>query len=65
MDALAEASEHTAGQLAMAWLLAKPQVTSVITGTSRIASLEESVGSLNVKLTDKQQNELDSLAQMV
>lgn len=65
IDALAAASEHSAGQLATAWLLAKPQVTSIITGASRIASLEESIGSLNVKLTDVQQRELDSYAQML
>jgi len=65
MDAMAEACEHTASQLAMAWLLAKPAVTSIVTGTSRIESLEESVGSLNVMLTDEQQEELDLLAQMV
>ncbi len=65
IEALASGSEHTASQLATAWLLAKPQVTSVITGASRIASLEESVGSVNVTLTDEQQSELDSYAQMI
>jgi len=65
MDALAETSEHTASQLAMAWLLAKPIVSSIVTGTSRIESLDESVGSLAVTLTDEQQEELDSLAEMV
>lgn len=65
MEALAAQSDHTASQLAMAWLLARPGVTSIVTGTSRIESLEDSVGSLSVELTAEQQDELDSLGQLL
>lgn len=62
MDTLAEGSEHSAGELATAWLLARPGVTSVVAGASRSASLDEAVGALQVKLTDEQQSEMDSFA---
>lgn len=65
MDALAADCEHTAGQLAMAWLLARPQVASIVIGASRIASLEEAVGSLTVKLTDEQLHELETMADTI
>ena len=65
MDALAGECEHTASQLAMAWLFAQPSVTSIITGTSRIESLEESVGALSVELTDAQQTEMDQLGELI
>ena len=65
IEELAASSEHTPGQLATAWLLNKPYVASVITGASRIASLEESVGSLEVTLTEEQQSALDSLIDLM
>ncbi|MGH2606659.1 MAG: aldo/keto reductase [Anaerolineales bacterium] len=38
----------TASQLAIAWLLRLPEVTSVITGATRVAQLEENLGALEV-----------------
>lgn len=38
----------SASQLAIAWLLRLPQVTSVITGATRVAQLEENLGALEV-----------------
>jgi len=63
MDSLAEASEHSAGQLALAWLHAQAQVSSVVIGASRIESLEEAVASLDVSLNPEQLDELNALSQ--
>lgn len=38
----------TASQMAIAWLLRLPEVTSVITGATRVAQLEENLGALEV-----------------
>jgi voltage-dependent potassium channel beta subunit len=41
----------TRAQLAIAWVLAQPGVSSVIIGASHIAQLEENLGALQVELT--------------
>jgi aryl-alcohol dehydrogenase (NADP+) len=38
-------------QVALAWLLAKPEVTAPIVGASKMAHLEDAVAALSVKLT--------------
>ena len=40
----------TRGQVALAWVLQKPGVTSPIIGTTRLAHLEDLVKALDVKL---------------
>lgn len=41
----------TVAQVALAWLLAKPYVTSVLFGASKTAQFDDNVGALNVVLT--------------
>ena len=65
IQALAAGTGHTPGQLAAAWLLSKPQVTSIVIGASRIASLEDAVGALDVELTEDQFAELESYADLM
>ena len=38
-------------QVALAWLLAKQPVTSVILGAAKLSQLEDNLGAVNVKLT--------------
>jgi aryl-alcohol dehydrogenase-like predicted oxidoreductase len=63
LAALATEIRCTAPQLAIGWLLRLPQVTSVITGASRVAQLEENVGALEVvdRLSSDVLGRLDSL----
>ena len=49
------------GQLALAWLLAKPVVSSIIVGASKVAQLEDNLGAVNITLTQAEIAELDSL----
>lgn len=58
------AEEHniTLAQLAMAWLLSKKQVASVITGVTRREQLEENAGAAKINLTDAEIAEIDAIA---
>ena len=48
-------------QIALAWLLHKPGVTSPIIGASKPHHLEDAVAALNVKLTEEEMSELESV----
>ncbi|GAA2104947.1 aldo/keto reductase [Microlunatus panaciterrae] len=55
VDALAEIAEGhqaTSSQVALAWLLSRPAVTSVILGARTIDQLNDNMGSADLKLTD-------------
>ncbi|HZF16611.1 MAG TPA: L-glyceraldehyde 3-phosphate reductase [Steroidobacteraceae bacterium] len=46
LDALAKARGQTLAQLALAWVLRHPQMTSALIGASRVAQIEDAVGAL-------------------
>ena len=52
----------TPAQLAIAWLLQRPGVTSVILGATRLEHLEEALRALEVKLDATTTEALDALA---
>jgi 1-deoxyxylulose-5-phosphate synthase len=58
---VAAALDASPAQVALAWLLAQPDVTSPIVGASRPEQLDDSVGALNLVLTSEH---LDRLAQV-
>jgi aryl-alcohol dehydrogenase-like predicted oxidoreductase len=51
----------TVAQVALAWLLAKPYVTSVIMGASKMAQLEDNLKSVDVQLREAELTKLDEL----
>ena len=51
----------TPAQVALAWLLAKPYVSSVIVGASKLAQLEDNLKSVEIKLREADIAELDRL----
>jgi 1-deoxyxylulose-5-phosphate synthase len=51
---LAELRNVKPTQIALAWLLHKPVVTSPIIGTGRIEHLEDAVAALDIKLTEEE-----------
>ena len=61
MDALSAAWGHPAGQLALAWLLAKPNVASVVIGPGRLASLEDNAAAADLDLSDDQLAEVEAV----
>ena len=58
------ASEHgvSIAQVALAWLLQKDVVTSVIIGARRMDQLEDNLASVGLTLTDEQMAELDDVS---
>nr|BFD88662.1 hypothetical protein KitaXyl93_00220 [Kitasatospora sp. Xyl93] len=51
---------HTPAQVALAWTLRKPGVTSTLLGARTPAQLEDNPGALTVELTDAQLARLDA-----
>jgi aryl-alcohol dehydrogenase-like predicted oxidoreductase len=56
------ATEHEASvaQTALAWLLARKDVTSVLLGASKLNQLDDNLGAANVRLTQAELAELDA-----
>jgi aryl-alcohol dehydrogenase-like predicted oxidoreductase len=48
-------------QIALAWLLAKPYVTSVIIGASKMSQLEDNLKAIDVQLLDGEMAKLDEI----
>ena len=60
--ALAEAKGCSPGQLALAWLLQQPGVTSPIIGPRTVAQLTDNLGALDVAITEDDRQQLDAVA---
>jgi len=59
---LGEKHHATAGQVALAWLLAQGEDIIPIPGTKKIKYLQENLGALNVKLTPAEVAEVREIA---
>ena len=59
VSAVAAELGATASQTALAWLLHKPQVTSVIFGARSVAQLDDNVAAADLKLSAAQLKQLD------
>jgi aryl-alcohol dehydrogenase-like predicted oxidoreductase len=62
VDQIAHAHDATAGQVALAWLLAKSPVMLPIPGTGSVAHLEENVAAADLTLSDDELATLDAAA---
>ena len=60
VEEIARAHEATAGQVALAWLLAKSPVMLPIPGTSSVEHLEENVAAAELQLSDEELATLDA-----
>jgi len=58
---IAKAHNASPAQIALAWLLRKPGVASVLIGANKIAQLDDNLGAMNVQLSDEQMKQLDEL----
>ena len=61
LDAFAKDCGHTILELAIAWLLSRPMVTSVLTGTSRTGQISDSVRAATWSLTPDQSRRIDRI----
>lgn len=59
VDRVAEATGGSTSQVALAWLLRKPTVTSVIFGARSLEQLDDNLGAAALKLSDEQVAALD------
>ncbi|MFP4143559.1 MAG: aldo/keto reductase [Phycisphaeraceae bacterium] len=61
--AMAEEKGCTPSQLALAWCMGQPGVTSPIAGPRTLAQLEDNLGALEVEVTDADRARLDELSE--
>lgn len=59
MKAIARAHEATVAQVALAWLLAKRGVSTILVGASKRSQLEDNLGAVEVRLTADEMAQLD------
>ncbi|MEX0654398.1 MAG: aldo/keto reductase [Phycisphaeraceae bacterium] len=62
LDALATAKGCTISQLALAWCMHQPGITSPIAGPRTMAQWQDNLGALNVEVTDEDRAKLDEVA---
>ena len=52
---------HTVGELAIAWLLAKPWLASVIAGATKVEQVTSNVAAAEWKLTTEEVSAVDAI----
>lgn len=62
MRAIAQEHGVSVSQIALAWLLARPYVTSVIIGVKRIGQLDDNLGAPDIILTTEELVRLDEVS---
>lgn len=62
MRAIAQAKRVSVSRIALAWLLSRSSVTSVIIGVKRIEQLEDNLGACEVTLSDDELERLDKVS---
>ncbi|MDP9109503.1 MAG: aldo/keto reductase [Pseudomonadota bacterium] len=61
--AIAEEAHATPAQVALAWVIGRPGVTSTLMGVSRPAQIDDNLGALALQLSRAQQMRLDEASQ--
>ena len=61
MRGIAQRHNSSPAQVALAWLLAKPFVSSILLGASKVSQLEDNLAAANVQLTANELAELATL----
>lgn len=62
LNLLARRRGQTLAQMALAWVLRLPQVTSALVGASRVAQLEQNLGALNnLSFTSEELEEIEAI----
>ena len=59
---IAKAHGSSAARVSLAWLLAKPVVTSVIIGAKRLEQLHDNLAAVELKLTEDEMKRLDEVS---
>jgi aryl-alcohol dehydrogenase-like predicted oxidoreductase len=61
MRRIGTAHKATVAQVALAWLLTKPYVSTVLVGASKVSQLDDNLGAAEVKLSGEEVAELEKL----
>jgi aryl-alcohol dehydrogenase-like predicted oxidoreductase len=64
LQAVAKRHDATVPQIALAWLLHQPAVTSVIIGAKRAGQLKDNLASVDLKLTPEDLQQLDEVSRL-
>jgi aryl-alcohol dehydrogenase-like predicted oxidoreductase len=64
MQAIAQRTQATVAQIALAWLLYQPSVTSVIIGAKKEGQLKDNLAAVEVKLSAEDLDTLDKVSQL-
>lgn len=64
MRVIADKHAVSVSKIALAWLLARPYVTSVIIGVKRVAQLTDNLGATDIALTEEELAHLDAISAM-
>ncbi len=64
MDEIAQNHHSSVAQIALAWLLHKEVVTSVIIGVKRMEQLEDNLNAMEIELSDEEMNRLDEISEI-
>ena len=64
MEPIAKAHECSPALVALAWILSKPFVTSVLMGAKRMDQLKDNLASIHLKLTQDELKSLDEASQL-
>jgi 1-deoxyxylulose-5-phosphate synthase len=62
MEAMALLRKSTISQIALAWMMADPIITSPIIGATSISQLNENLGSMSIHLTEEERVILDKMS---
>jgi len=62
MRSMADARGVSVARIALAWLLARPYVTSVIIGAKRVEQLEDNLGAVDIVLTEEELARLETVS---
>jgi aryl-alcohol dehydrogenase-like predicted oxidoreductase len=62
MAPIAKAHNCSPARISLAWLLAKPVVTSIIIGAKRLDQLEDNIAAVEIKLTQDELKQLDEVS---
>ena len=61
---IAEAHGCSPARIALAWLLAKPVVTSVLVGAKRLSQLEDNIAAVDITLSEEELRLLDAVSEL-
>ena len=64
MQSIADEKQVTVAQIALAWLLHQPAVTSVIVGANKPQQLTDNLNSVNVQLTNEELSKLNEISNL-